>query len=160
MIPVCLITHLLYVAALWDYYVADEGSSEALRRLVGDSKNADCRWRRNEVGNDGVVRDRDELGWCFLDWSLELNKQAGAQGVLLYAMKSAVAIAKEIGKDHDAECIMKTYELYRKAAKMHFYDEEKGLFVSGDCRQISYASQVWMILGGVVDAAEWTSDFT
>ena len=60
-------------------------------------------------------------------------------------------LTKEIGKDHDAECIMKTYELYRKAAKMHFYDEEKGLFVSGDCRQISYASQVWMILGDVVD---------
>ena len=44
---------------------------------------------------------------------------------MLYAMKSAVAIAKEIGKDHDAECIMKTYELYRKAAKMHFMMKKK-----------------------------------
>lgn len=140
---------LLFVAALWDYYVETK-DREALEDLWETAK-MQIVLAQKQVGNDGVVKDCNKLGWCFLDWSLELNKQAGAQGVLLYAMKSAVAIAKEIGKDHDAECIMKTYELYRKAAKMHFYDEEKGLFVSGDCRQISYASQVWMILGDVVD---------
>lgn len=53
------------------------------------------RWLQKRVDN-GIVRDRDVLGWCFLDWSLELNKQAGAQGVLLYAMQSAIAIAQEL----------------------------------------------------------------
>lgn len=114
---------LLFVAALWDYYVETK-DREALEDLWETAK-MQIVLAQKQVGNDGVVKDCNKLGWCFLDWSLELNKQAGAQGVLLYAMKSAVAIAKEIGKDHDAECIMKTYELYRKAAKMHFYDEEK-----------------------------------
>ena len=54
----------------------------------------------------------------------------------------------------DAECLKGTYEVYRKAAKAYFYDEKKGLFVSGENRQISYASQVWLILGGVVDSEE------
>ncbi len=40
---------------------------------------------------------------------------------------------------------MKSIERQQKA---YFYDEKKGLFVSGENRQISYASQVWLILGG------------
>ena len=70
--------------------------------------------------DNGIVRDRDVLGWCFLDWSLELNKQAGAQGVLLYAMQSAIAIAQELRENRDAECLKGTYEVYRKAAKSIF----------------------------------------
>ncbi len=40
--------------------------------------------------DNGIVRDRDVLGWCFLDWSLELNKQAGAQG--FYCMRCRVRL--------------------------------------------------------------------
>ena len=111
----------------------------------------------DKLGYDNVFIGTVEgnvLGWCFLDWSLELNKQAGAQGVLLYAMQSAIAIAQELRENRDAECLKGTYEVYRKAAKAYFYDEKKGLFVSGENRQISYASQVWLILGGVVDSEE------
>lgn len=103
------------------------------------------------MGEDNVVKDSDIIGWCFLDWSLELNKQAGAQGVLLYAMQSAIAIAKEVGKNREAECLFETYELYRKAARLKFYDENKGLFTSGADKQVSYASQVWMVLGNVIE---------
>ena len=45
---------------------------------MGDCKNTD--FVGAERVDNGIVRDRDVLGWCFLDWSLELNKQAGAQG--------------------------------------------------------------------------------
>ena len=69
-------------------------------------------------------------------------------------MQSAIAIAQELRENRDAECLKGTYEVYRKAAKAYFYDEKKGLFVSGENRQISYASQVWLILGGVVDSEE------
>ena len=63
-------------------------------------------------------------------------------------------VAEELKQDKDADCLKETYALYQKAAKNYFYDEEKQLFISGECRQISYASQVWLILGGVVDAKE------
>lgn len=71
-----------------------------------------------------------------------------------YAMKSAIAIAHELGKERDADCISQTYELYKSAAIRHFYNEEKGLFLSGKSKQISYASQVWLILGGAVSQEE------
>lgn len=142
---------LLYVVALWDYYT-QTGDKEALRDLW-DTARKQISLAQKRV-DDGIVRDSDVMGWCFLDWSLELNKQAGAQGVLLYAMQSAIAIAQELGESRDAECLKETYKIYRDAAKAYFYDESKGLFVSGESRQISYASQVWMILGGVVDAKE------
>ena len=38
-----------------------------------------------------------------------------------------------------------------QAAWDYLYDKEKGLFVSGDERQINYANQVWMILAGVTE---------
>ena len=142
---------LLYVVALWDYYKQTK-DKEALRDLW-ETARTQISLAQKRVDN-GIVRDRDVLGWCFLDWSLELNKQAGAQGVLLYAMQSAIAIAQELRENRDAECLKGTYEVYRKAAKAYFYDEKKGLFVSGENRQISYASQVWLILGGVVDSEE------
>ena len=129
---------------------------------MGDCKNTDQEQLKTQrlleelrtVKSSNATEIRDVLGWCFLDWSLELNKQAGAQGVLLYAMQSAIAIAQELRENRDAECLKGTYEVYRKAAKAYFYDEKKGLFVSGENRQISYASQVWLILGGVVDSEE------
>lgn len=143
---------LLFVAALWDYYKQTK-DIEALRELW-DTAKTQISLAMKQVDSDGTVKDSDKLGWCFLDWSLELNKQAGAQGVLLYAMKSAIAIAHELGKERDADCISQTYELYKSAAIRHFYNEEKGLFLSGKSKQISYASQVWLILGGAVSQEE------
>ncbi len=50
---------------------------------------------------------------------------------------------KEVGKNREAECLFETYELYRKkAARLKFYDENKGLFTSGADKQVSYASRL------------------
>ena len=143
---------LLFVVALWDYYRQTK-DKEALEDLW-ETARTQIALALKQVGDDGIVRDSDKMGWCFLDWSLELNKQAGAQGVLLYALKNAIAIAEELKQDKDADCLKETYALYQKAAKNYFYDEEKQLFISGECRQISYASQVWLILAGAVSIEE------
>lgn len=39
-----------------------------------------------------------------------------------------------------------------EASLANLWDEKQGLFVSGKERQVSYASQVWMILAEVVDS--------
>lgn len=143
---------LLFVVALWDYY-KQTNDMEALEEMW-DTAKMQISLAMQQVDPDGIVRDSDKLGWCFLDWSLELNKQAGAQGVLLYAMRSAIAIAEKLGKKQDAERMTQTYEFYKDAAIKHFYNEETGLFLSGKCRQVSYASQIWLILGGTVSPDE------
>ena len=143
---------LLFIPTLWDYY-QETGDRQALEELWLTVKQQ-LKLAEERVDEDGIVADSDVLGWCFLDWSLELNKQAGAQGVLLYALKAAIRIAGELKEDREAEKMQKKYDLYCGAAKKYFWDEKQKLFVSGKDRQVSYASQVWLILGGAANQKE------
>lgn len=84
---------LLFVAALYEYY-KETGDTDTLKELWPVAlKQIDL---SSERIHDGVVSDDDRIGWCFLDWNLNLNKQAGANGVLLYALLSAISIASVI----------------------------------------------------------------
>ena len=143
---------LLFIPTLWDYY-QETGDRQALEELWLTVKQQ-LKLAEERVDEDGIVADSDVLGWCFLDWSLELNKQAGAQGVLLYALKAAIRIAGELKEDREVEMMQKRYDLYCGAAKKYFWDEKQKLFVSGKDRQVSYASQVWLILGGAANQKE------
>ena len=143
---------LLFIPTLWDYY-QETGDRQALEELWLTVKQQ-LKLAEERVDEDGIVADSDVLGWCFFDWSLELNKQAGAQGVLLYALKAAIRIAGELKEDREAEMMQKKYDLYCGAAKKYFWDEKQKLFVSGKDRQVSYASQVWLILGGAANQKE------
>ena len=149
---------LLFIPTLWDYY-QETGDRQALEELWLTVKQQ-LKLAEERVDEDGIVADSDVLGWCFLDWSLELNKQAGAQGVLLYALKAAIRIAGELKEDREAEMMQKKYDLYCGAAKKYFWDEKQKLFVSGKDRQVSYASQVWLILGGAANQKEGINIFT
>lgn len=140
---------LLYIAALWDYYKATS-DREALEELWPTAKRQISIAKEN-LDDRGIVKDSDKIGWCFLDWSLELNKQAGAQGVLLYAIKNAIEIAKTLELNAEVKELEISYQTYKKAAIDFLWDEDKELFISGESRQISYASQIWMILADVVD---------
>ncbi len=142
---------LFFIVTLWNYY-EETKDEQALAELFPTIKRQ-IEIATEQIDENGVVKDRDVLGWCFLDWSLELNKQAGAQGVYLYALKSAIAIAETLGEMEQANVYKKQYNKCQKAAKKYFWDEKLGLFISGADKQISYASQIWMVLGGVVDAA-------
>ena len=42
----------------------------------------------------------------------------------------------------------------KKAARKTFYDQKNGVIVSGPNRQVSYLSQVWMILSETLTAKE------
>ena len=80
-----------------------------------------------------------------------LNKQASAQGIFLYALEAAIELAQITGDVMAEEEYAQDYLKLKSAANSFLFDEEKKLYVSGADRQISYASQVWMILGGAVE---------
>ena len=140
---------LLFIPTLLDYYLAT-GDKQTLEDL---SKTAfrQIELALEQVGDDGIVCDSNQLGWCFLDWSLELNKQAGAQGVLLYALNSAKLIADLLGLEEKREEFNRLHTKLSEAARTVLWDEEKGFFLSGEDKQISWASQIWLILGEAVD---------
>ncbi|MDV9933140.1 sugar hydrolase [Clostridioides difficile] len=99
---------------------------------------------------NGVVYDSDDW-WCFLDWKEGLNKQAGAQGVLIYALKQAHKLAIILGDNEKKEEL--EYEIDRvvQGAKNHLWDEKQGFFVSGSEKQVSWISQIWCVLADVFD---------
>jgi hypothetical protein len=104
----------------------------------------------DRLGEDDIIEDSDELGWCFVDWNLELNKQASAHGIFLYAIKAAIQIAEILQEKKEEEKLRELFSVCREAANVMLWDEDKECYISGKKRQISMASQVWMILGGAV----------
>ncbi len=142
---------LLFIPTLLDYYEAT-GDRETLSELWPTAKRQ-IELARDSFDASGVVRDSSVLGWCFVDWNLALNKQASAQGIYLYCEAAAKRIAAILGDAEAERALSADCEAGQNAARKHLYDAEKGVFISGEARQVSIASQVWMILGGVSDDA-------
>ncbi|MEK4275244.1 alpha-L-rhamnosidase-related protein [Paenibacillus sp. FSL R7-0026] len=140
---------LFFIATLWDYFEATK-DRETLEELWPVARE------QIEIGlkrldERGIVRD-DDTWYCFLDWHEELNKQAGAQAVLIYSMKRGRSIAKELGLPEYEEWINAHIKDAEQAAITHLWDGDQGFFVSGDKRQVSWASQIWMVLAEIMDA--------
>ena len=100
-----------------------------------------------------LVQDLDQLGWCFVDWNLSLNKQACAQAIWLYSAKAAFDLCNALGAEAPQD-LKERIERRRKAMLDRLYDGDRRLFVSGSDQQISWASQVWAVLAGVVTGDE------
>lgn len=88
---------------------------------------------------------RDSSSWySFIDWNQDLNKQTPTQGVLIYAIRRAIRIAEIVSCD-SLGMLQQQLDLTVEAAKEHLWDEAAGFFVSGADRQVSWASQIWMV---------------
>ena len=140
---------LFFICTLLNYYEAT-GDMETLRELWPTALSQ-IYIAEDKLGEDDIIADSDVLGWCFIDWNLALNKQAGAQGIFLYALKAAIRIANILQDDKEEKKLSELYAVCRDASFRELWDEEKECFVSGKERQVSVASQVWMVLGGVIE---------
>lgn len=139
---------LFFVSCLHDYYEATGDRETLLELFPTAEKQIELAMR--ELDERGIVTDR-ETWWCFLDWGEGLNKQAGAQAILIYALKQARAIANWLGDETAARAYDAHIDKLSKAALTHLWDESLGFFVSGAERQVSWASQVWFALANVFD---------
>ncbi|TLS48780.1 sugar hydrolase [Paenibacillus antri] len=147
---------LFFVATLHDYYEAT-GDREALAALWPIALRQ-LKLGAERLDERGVVTD-DPSWWCFIDWQGDLNKQASAQAVLIYCLKRGLALAEAAGDGEAAAWISETTHLASEAAMSRLWDAEQGVFVSGADAQVSWASQVWMTLGGVLAPAEASALF-
>lgn len=143
---------LFYIATLRDYFERTK-DMETLKDLW---PTALCQIyiAEEKIGEKGVVSDSDVLGWCFVDWNLELNKQASAHGIYMYALKAAIELADCLGEKEEQEKLLEVYTHAKADALKVFWDDTLECFVSGAAKQVSMASQVWMILGGAVEGEE------
>lgn len=72
------------------------------------------------------------------------------QAVVLYCLRYAVTLCELTGQTDQIPYYQNLYTQMKTAAEKMFWDEEQQVFVSGKERQISMASQAWMILAGAV----------
>lgn len=139
---------LFFISCLNDYYHAS-GDIETLKELW-DIAFKQIELSARIVDENGVVRDSDKW-WCFLDWTVELNKQAGAQAVFIYTLKQAKNIAEVLSDWNKYEYIDGLIIKLTIGAVDNLWDEKLGFFVSGKNRQVSWASQIWFVLAEVFD---------
>lgn len=140
---------LFFSSVLLDYYEAT-GDLETLRDLY-DVAIDQIRIAMTQLNEKNVVEDLGDAFWCFLDWGDGLNKQAGATAVLIYCIRYGIRLAKILDKQEDISWLEEKQAMLKEAAVKEFWDEDLGMFVSGPDRQVSWATQIWMILARVFD---------
>lgn len=142
---------LFFVSTLYDYYIAsrDKETLEELWPIAMQQLSLGIK----RLDERGIVQD-DESWYCFIDWHQELNKQAPAQAVLIYALKQGLKLAQILNRTEEHNLLTGWIAEASEAARQYLWDEEQGFFVSGANRSISWASQVWMVLAGVPDEHE------
>lgn len=137
---------LFFADTLVDYYheTQDLNTLQELWPLA--KKQVELAWAR--LDDNGIFIDEGSF-WSFIDWTPGLNKQAATQAILIYVMKSMTPIITLLEPEQEQAWVTQIAKLEQDAIQQ-LWDGELGLFVSGQERQLSWASQVWMIIAGVV----------
>jgi hypothetical protein len=147
----CIDYALLYNVILLEYL-----------QQYGDLQTANDLWsvalRQTEIASqyvtNGLFATEDAGGWWrFFDWHEELDKTAAMQGCLIYTFEKTAELAQKLGKEKEAKNLLKQVDTFKKAAMKAYYDKDRKVFTAKS-GQLSYASQVWMVLGGVVKGKE------
>ena len=150
----CMDYSLLYNVALLEYFKA-----------TGDKATAEDLWpvADHQIKNaltyldDDLLFDANKKGkdlWLFFDWRVELNKSVAMQGVTILALDKSAELAQALGHAKKAEELAEISAKMKAAARANFYDVKKQCFVTKPDGQVSYLSQAWMILAGVVSKDE------
>lgn len=94
----------------------------------------------------------DEDYPVFVDWSNEFNKDTAGQAEMIYVLKQFIFLAETIGEP-DINFYREKLTLISRYARENLYRSERKLFVTGN-EEFNIASQVWMVLAGVMSPEE------
>lgn len=94
----------------------------------------------------------DENYPVFVDWSNEFNKDTAGQAEMIYVLKQFIALSKIVG-DPELETYRQKLALITAYAKEKLFRQDRNLFVTGK-EEFNIASQVWMVLAGVMSPEE------
>jgi len=98
--------------------------------------------------------DKKPQYWLVFDWKDGYDRQASMQGLTIFALQHSYELAKMLGREKEAGEWPAIAGKMKKAARRHFYDKKRGVMVSGKDKQVSYLSQVWMILSNTLNKKE------
>ena len=110
--------------------------------------------RSEQAKGPELKADMVDQSAFFIDWNLTLNKQAAGQAVWIYCAKDALRLMEILNETDGHDALSAKIALRSRAAVDRLYDAGRGLFVSGEGRQVSWASQVWFALADVLPAED------
>ncbi|WP_121613420.1 alpha-L-rhamnosidase-related protein [Mesobacillus foraminis] len=141
---------LFFTAALHDYYLSSKDYETLVELWPTAYRQVELALQR--LDEHHIVKDAANW-WSFIDWQEGLNKQTPSQAVLIYTMKQAIRLAEVLRVPEKNSLEVRLEEIV-EAAKTYLWDEEQKFFISGPERQVSWASQIWMVLAGVLNKEE------
>jgi len=148
--------HIVDYAALFNVtlqdYLEATGDVETARDLWPAAKRQ-LDIIGKDVNADGLYVDPKNM-WIFIDWSEKLDRNAAIQGVLIYAYRKTLALARRIGRESEVADYAARIDRMVAVARKQYWDASKNVFVSGPDRQVSWASQAWMAIAGVSSRRE------
>lgn len=139
---------LLFCVSLYDFYKASN-DIEFVREIWQVAVDQ-IEIIMKRVDADGVIIDKPDEWWSFIDWHSDLNKQAPTQGILIFALKNMIDLARTVEDMESLNRFEKYLAKTVQGALEKLYDSEKGLFLSGDIKQPSKAAQIWMIIADIL----------
>lgn len=142
---------LFFVSILHDYYL--ETKDESTLNDLWPTALKQIELALSRVDKTGIVKDTEDW-WNFTDWHPDLNKQTPAQAVLIYTMKQGKVLSEILNDEYSTKYLEENIKFTSNAALEYLFDKEKGLFISGKEKQISWASQAWMVLAEVFNKDE------
>lgn len=143
---------LLFLSTLYEYTKAT-GDRETLCQLW-PSAYRQLELAAERMGENGVLTDSADW-WCHIDWSSgNLNKQASAQGVFLFALRQGAELAAELRAEAEKARIDNWTAAAESGMRNVLWDARAGFFRSGAEGQISLISQVWGVLSGTLSPEE------
>ena len=150
---------LIYNVVLKEYLDAT-GDKETAHDLWAAAKRQ-IEIPKKYIGDNGLI-DYERAGkewWLFFDWKEGLDKQASLQGCVIWAYQHTWELARMLGKEKEVPELPALIDKMTKAARKNLFDAAQGVFISGKDKQISYASQAWMVLSGVASKREGAKAF-
>lgn len=149
----CLDYALIYNVALLEYLKAtgDKATAEDLWPVVVRQIEMALRQYSPDMLYD---MQKSPRYWLVFDWKDDYDRHASMQGLAIWAIDKSYELAKLLGKEKEVKEWPALTKKMKKAARQYFYDKVHEVIVSGPEKQVSYLSQVWMILSETLNAKE------
>lgn len=137
---------LFFVTTLFDY-IQHTNDIEVLEDLYPVAKKQ-IDLALLLVTEQGKLCLQDE--WpVFIDWSNDFKKNTAGHGVMIYALKRFVELAKR-QEDVQLQFYQEKLAQLVAYAKDYLFDATKNLFIVAENEEINIVSQVWMILSEIM----------
>lgn len=133
----------LFPLMLLEYY-NETGDRQTVEDLWPTAKAA-CNKVLTTVDDTGLVKE-DNGFWNFIDWQNGFNRQASEQGAIIYGLDSMCSLAKVLSKEDETKHLPAMIEKMRRRAVEALWDKERGVWISGKERNVSWMSQAYLAL--------------